>query len=396
MDRCAVFVDAGYLHAAATMLLTNSRSRRTLRTDQAGMLKAIRVLAEEETGLPLLRIYWYDAARNRVPDPEQRALANLPDLKLRLGNLRRHDDGKWAQKGVDADLHADMTELARNHGASDFVLISGDEDLLRAVDEAQTFGIRLHLWGVDGAGEQNQSLELIGAADRKQTLDAGFLRRFFEVVPDAAEASAGIAVVVAARNGTTGAPVANQAPVGDPDSPNANRLPLVAAAAKTTGGPTTVGVDGSSEELEANGPARPTPAVIAAQGPRPTTDTPPPTSEPVYSSGPERTGYVRAPSEREYLRLSELTTRAEQYKDREEDSASSSVDPFELGRTYATRWRLRATPFALAGVIASAPSIPRAIDAELLTYAERRGANTWGPEEVKFAVREGFWSALRN
>jgi uncharacterized LabA/DUF88 family protein len=212
MDRCAVFVDAGYLYRAATNLLTGSHLRRTLRTDQAGMVEAFRRRAEIETGLPLLRIYWYDAARNRVPDREQRALANLDDIKLRLGNLRQRDDGRYAQKGVDADLHADMTGLARNHGAADFVLVSGDEDLLRAVDEAQSFGIRLHLWGVDGGSESNQSLELIGAADRRLMLDEVFLRQFLEVVPDPVEGRAGVEAVVAAT--LAGAPASSNGSSG--------------------------------------------------------------------------------------------------------------------------------------------------------------------------------------
>ena len=80
--------------------------------------EALADLAVKDTGLPLLRLYWYDAAPNRVPYPDQRELGRLTDVKLRLGNLRERDGGRRAQKGVDADLHADMTELARNKAAA--------------------------------------------------------------------------------------------------------------------------------------------------------------------------------------------------------------------------------------------------------------------------------------
>jgi uncharacterized LabA/DUF88 family protein len=372
MDRCAVFVDAGYLFGASTSLLTGSHLRRTLRTDQAAMVRAISARAEEETGMPLLRIYWYDAARNRVPDADQRALANLSDIKLRLGNLRKREDGRYSQKGVDADLHADMTGLARNHGASDFVLISGDEDLLRAVDEAQSYGIRLHLWGVDGGGENNQSLELIGAADRRIVLDAAFLRRFFDVVPDPGEMRAGVEEVVAATlHGGPHAAAGDTAPVE------------------------TVSVDSAADsESEAAGPAPteqppaprpvPSPAQVAAVAHRP--------SPALVESD---AAPVRRPEEREYLRLSDLTTREERYRDAEADAAQIGQAPFEVGRTFGARWRERATAFAVDGIRGLEPQIPRAIDAELLAYAERRGANTWGPDEIKHAVRNGFWAALR-
>lgn len=386
MDRCAVFVDAGYLFGASTSLLTGSHLRRTLRNDQAAMVRAISGRAEEETAMPLLRIYWYDAARNRVPDADQRALANLSDIKLRLGNLRKREDGRYSQKGVDADLHADMTGLARNHGASDFVLISGDEDLLRAVDEAQSYGIRLHLWGIDGGGENNQSLELIGAADRRIVLDAAFLRRFFDVVPDPDEMRAGVEEVVAATvhgstsngAGSNGAGASGADSI--PDSPAAPTQPDDEPPASTD---TDVDDPVPAGGVPATLPA-PSPARVAAVAHRPS---------PALLGGDNAP--TRSPEEREYLRLSDLTTREERYRDSEADAGQPGAAPFEIGRTFGARWRERATAFAVDGLRGIEPHIPRTIDAELLAYAERRGAKTWGPDEIKHAVRNGFWAALR-
>ena len=67
MDRCAVFVDAGYLGESAKTLLTESGSGRKVRADRAALVEALADLAVKDTGLPLLRVYWYDAAPNRVP-----------------------------------------------------------------------------------------------------------------------------------------------------------------------------------------------------------------------------------------------------------------------------------------------------------------------------------------
>ncbi|MEO8107333.1 MAG: NYN domain-containing protein, partial [Actinomycetes bacterium] len=201
MDRCAVFVDAGYLGESAKVLLTEGSAGRRVRADRPALVTALADLAVKDTGLPLLRLYWYDAAPNRVPFPDQRELGRLSDVKLRLGNLRERDGGRRTQKGVDADLHADMTELARNKAAADFVLLTGDEDLLRAVEEVQKYGVRLHLWGVDSPPESsNQSLELIMAADRRRVLDASFLRALYTVFPDPAELAAKVAEVAAASD----------------------------------------------------------------------------------------------------------------------------------------------------------------------------------------------------
>jgi hypothetical protein len=55
-------------------------------------------VATQQTQLPLLRIYWYDAMRLGRPTPEQMALADFPDIKIRLGQVNSAGE----QKGVDA------------------------------------------------------------------------------------------------------------------------------------------------------------------------------------------------------------------------------------------------------------------------------------------------------
>jgi hypothetical protein len=58
----------------------------------------------------------------------------------------------------------DMIALARNRAMSDAVLLSGDEDLRVGVQQAQEFGVRVHLLGVRPS-RGSQSLFLMQEAD---------------------------------------------------------------------------------------------------------------------------------------------------------------------------------------------------------------------------------------
>jgi uncharacterized LabA/DUF88 family protein len=369
MDRCAVFVDAGYLGESTKVLLTEGSPGRKVRADRPALVEALADLAVKDTGLPLLRLYWYDAAPNRVPFPDQRELGRLADVKLRLGNLRERDGGRRAQKGVDADLHADMTELARNKAAADFVLLTGDEDLLRAVEEVQKYGVRLHLWGVDSPPESsNQSLELIMAADRRRVLDADFLRAVYTVFPDPAELAAGVAAVAAAT--AAGGADASAAPEG------------------------TEAADATTEDAAFHVP---TPAEIAALHRQPPVPSKPEPSRLLFTSSGGRSGYVHGPGEDRVLRLSDVSTREERARDDAEDQAvKTATTALEAGRMYGVRWRLRATDEMRAGMVATEPVIPRRMDAELLGYADARGVDTWHDERAKHEVRDGFWAAVRD
>lgn len=88
-------------------------------------------------------------------------------------------DGRVQQKGVDSYLQRDLTALARNRAVADAVLVGGDEDLRRALEEAQDYGTRVHLWGVEAAApEYNQSQSLIAKADRRWVIPGEWVTRF--------------------------------------------------------------------------------------------------------------------------------------------------------------------------------------------------------------------------
>jgi uncharacterized LabA/DUF88 family protein len=175
LARYAVMVDVGYIYAAAGELLFGTSSRREYRVDAVPLIQAVTKHADELIRGELLRVYWYDAARDRVPTIDQRVIAQMAWVKLRLGNL----NARGQQKGVDANIRADMEALARHRAITDAVLIAGDEDMVPAVEAAQAFGVRVHLWGIEPPYGTNQAERLVWESDTVDVLDAAFLRPYF-------------------------------------------------------------------------------------------------------------------------------------------------------------------------------------------------------------------------
>src|SRR5580692_8276847 len=179
LSRYAIMVDVGYIYASAGELLFSAASRREYRVDADKLIQALSRLADDKVRGELLRVYWYDAARDRVPTIDQRVIAQMPWVKLRLGNL----NARGQQKGVDAQIRADMEALARHRAITDSVLIAGDEDMVPAVEAAQAFGVRVHLWGIEPPYGTNQAERLVWESDTVDVLDGAFLRPYFTKNP---------------------------------------------------------------------------------------------------------------------------------------------------------------------------------------------------------------------
>src|SRR6202041_818325 len=189
LARYAVMVDVGYIYAAAGELLFGTSARRDYRVDAVGLIQAVTKHADELFRGELLRVYWYDAARDRVPTIDQRVVAQMAWVKLRLGNL----NARGQQKGVDANIRSDIEALARHRAITDAVLIAGDEDMVPAVEAAQAYGARIHLWGIEPPYGTNQAERLVWESDTVDVLDAPFLRPYFtkNQVPDQSRADTG-------------------------------------------------------------------------------------------------------------------------------------------------------------------------------------------------------------
>ncbi|MFI0540013.1 uncharacterized LabA/DUF88 family protein [Streptomyces canus] len=171
----AIFVDAGYLYAAAGRLVTGTEDRRAFDLDAEGLIEALidrarTIFADSR----LLRVYWYDGARRRIHTAEQQTIAELPDVKVRLGNLNANNQ----QKGVDSLIRSDLESLARHRAISDAALLGGDEDLVSAVEAAQGYGARVHLWGIEAPEGRNQAEPLLWEVDSQRTLDLDFFKPY--------------------------------------------------------------------------------------------------------------------------------------------------------------------------------------------------------------------------
>ncbi|MEU5210693.1 NYN domain-containing protein [Streptomyces sp. NPDC020742] len=412
MDRCVVLVDAGYLLGAAASLLAGEPARSRITVDHAALIQGLRQRAEADTERPLLRIYWFDGAPDRVPQPEHRRLRVMPRVTVRLGALTR-SDGRWAQKGVDAAMHAELTELARNRACSDIVLVTGDGDLLPGLMSAKEHGVAVHLWAVQAAdGDYNQSEDLVAEADERRVLDRSWITR-------------------AVRAKELGGPCASP-PAPRPEIAAILSAPLpesavaAAAAAASASGPdhgdptqerngsvngTRPAADGrpaGAEPVAAGAKGVPTPKDLAGlgrdraagQGAAGNGDRSAAGATLRWSSDKgwvERGGPVGEPAETAGLpTLAQLTSAEQRWADREEDITAVSGDPFEVGQVFARRWTERLSDSAhLTQLSTEYPRIPHRIDGELLRYAARFGLLAHKDDQIdehdRYAIRAGFW-----
>ncbi|MFF5654725.1 NYN domain-containing protein [[Kitasatospora] papulosa] len=404
VDRCVVLVDAGYLLGAAASLLAGEPARSRITVDHTALIQGLRERAEADTEQPLLRIYWFDGAPDRVPQPEHRRLRVMPRVTVRLGALTR-SDGRWAQKGVDAAMHAELTELARNRACSDVVLVTGDGDLLPGLMSAKEHGVAVHLWAVQAAdGDYNQSEDLVAEADERRVLDRAWITKAVRAkdtggvcppppaprpeiaailsapLPEAALAAsaerASEAQAAAARNGTPVPPADEAVPHPQP-------------------GPAHKGVPTPKDLASLRAPGTQT-----AQHPVPQ---PAGNATLRWSSDKgwvERQGPLGEPSETASLpTLAQLTSAEQRWADREEDITTVGGDPFEVGQVFARRWMERLPETVhLQKLSTMYPRIPHRIDGELLRYAARFGLLAHKDDQIdehdRYAIRAGFWREI--
>jgi len=183
MGRIAVFVDAGYLFAQGSEVLTGAKVVRTrISLDESKAVDLLSAFAEACGGTgSLLRIYWYDASPGKGVNAGHIRLGQLNNVKMRLGVINAYNE----QKGVDSLLIADLIQLAHNRAIDSAVLMSGDEDLRVVVQVAQAYGIRVHLLGLNGprAKSPSQSQSLVGEADTRTLWEEDVVASFLSIVP---------------------------------------------------------------------------------------------------------------------------------------------------------------------------------------------------------------------
>ena len=322
-------VDVGYIFAAAGELLLGTSSRRDFRVDAVPLIQAVSKHADELVRGELLRVYWYDAARDRVPTIDQRVIAQMPLVKLRLGNL----NARGQQKGVDAQIRADMEALARHHAITNAVLVAGDEDMVPAVEAAQAYGVRVHLWGIEPPYGTNQAERLVWESDTVEILDSAFVKPYFTRQP--------VSVVEPAR----------------PEEPPASTVPSPAQL--------------FGDRVPARAPGKP------AHSPYPSA----PAGAAAHGGGARRHGRTRPQWARAAGQPTPAAARLGPDRSRVE----------EAGEHVAQKWILTRGTDNIRDLLPG-PILPPVIDKELLVEAEKElGLSLRAYQEAREWLRDAFW-----
>ena len=364
----ALYVDAGYLlHAAATRVAGTSL-RSSVKVDYAGLVEGLADQAAEMSGLPVLRTNWYDsgAGVRSAPDAVQTSIGMLPRTKLRLGRLSPNGD----QKGVDVRMGLDLVTHARNNAVDVMYLLSGDDDLTEAVEEAQSHGVQVSLLAVpDRDGHAfGVSLHLRQEADGLELITPEVIDSHVTVAgPQGASHAAGQGSDTtggreAGPDTANGAPATPPTPasVRRPDEPTVPRQPLAPSPADEAPVPaspeTATSVPTAPEPIPV-----PTPRVLATRALRP---------EPVY-----RTATGQAPVNH----LAEVDI----------EEMTETIDG--VVRQTLGAWQLTNTPTEVRQLLQDRPNIPQALDRALLNDLSTALGIYELDEPTRFLLRRRFW-----
>lgn len=97
------------------------------------------------------------------------------NIIITLGQLIRHPDKTYHEKGVDVRLAVEMIRFARENKYDQAYLISSDTDLVAAVEEVQAFNKTIQYVGIP----KGQSFGLSKAADDVRLLRPEEIKQFF-------------------------------------------------------------------------------------------------------------------------------------------------------------------------------------------------------------------------
>ncbi|MFF0867563.1 NYN domain-containing protein [Nonomuraea sp. NPDC003560] len=415
MDRCALFVDAGYLLADGAMAVHGTRHREAVAWDYPGLLQLMTNLSRERTGLPLLRCYWYEATVEGRRTPEHDALADIPGLKLRLSRIR-----PGRREGVDAQVHRDLMTLARNNAICDAVVVSGDEDLAQVVCDAQDLGIRVTVIHIAADGGWAVSRSLRQECDDLVELGNAHLRPYVTMVSGVTESSNGHHQPLS--NGHAAPSLPPAPPAAPPATPTASLPPAPSAGSHAAGqhsgshaapssGQSSANGQGSSGGRSATPPVLPSYSGYQEQPPSIPPSVPPSVPPSAPATGPLQqpqsaspsTGQFATPSSGGAYQPAQLgpytgpqaapvspppaatagaTTLADAVK-------AAHREGHDFGESVARD----APALWLEAVLARKPRMPSDLEARLL-QGSSLPIDFLLHDEVRHALRRGFWDAL--
>lgn len=452
MDRVALLVDAEYVTNAAlpqsnapgtsVAYASSAYVSRAAHDAQPGsepardhgriifrsdeLMPALSDEATARTEHALLRLYWYSPwprSQGSINENDLFALQLQPDTKVRVGTPSQ---GPQDTSSVATLLQRDLLQLAQLRSVSDLVIISADESLAAPIEEAQAYGIRVHLWGIqDVNGLDHQSHQLIAACDTRVVISHAWITHFTRSDKPAqqVEAPAEQAVLESPAAaelpaGPSAGPDAASTPstVGMPDavpevrtgSRRARREALRAANPEPTDGamadgtaPEPLGTDPSSSDsaaalgLNDTGPV----AVSYSEPPVHAHASSAPVDDPTHlfpATTSSRVLDLGVAYQVTIPRLSEVTSHRQHGGDVQQDQQSGPMTALEVGATYGRRWFARTTSDQQNALTAryQPPMVPTELRDEIGDYALSLGAEPSVVAVVSDELVAGFWDAV--
>src|SRR5271170_361550 len=86
------------------------------------------------------------------------------------------------REGVEAEMHRDITTLAKNRAVSDAVIVSAEEDLTEVVAEVQDLGLRVVIVHIAADGNWTVSRPLRQECDDIVEISGAHLRPFVDLI----------------------------------------------------------------------------------------------------------------------------------------------------------------------------------------------------------------------
>ena len=174
MGNCAIFIDGGYL---SKILENDFRGQRLDYKNFISMLTHF-------SGAFRLRTYYYDCMPYQNNEEGRQKYANkskfihalnrgVPRFEFRKGRLRRSSSGRYEQKGIDVLLGIDMVRLCSKGQIRVVVLVTGDSDLVPAVQACKDEGAIVQLY----YSSRSASDELLNVCDGLYEINEDLLNK---------------------------------------------------------------------------------------------------------------------------------------------------------------------------------------------------------------------------
>ncbi|KGN37472.1 NYN domain-containing protein [Knoellia subterranea] len=347
---CAVYVDVGYLLASAATRVTGSSLRSGIEVDYPGLIAGLVAQVETDSGMPLLRVNWYDsgARSGGQPDWHQDQIGLLPRIKLRLGRISYAGE----QKGVDVRLGLDLALQGRARVADVVYLVSGDDDLTEAVEEAQSAGVQVVLLSVPGHNGTGHAVSkhLRRAADGEVQIDPEVIDHCVRsrAIPDG--------LIPKDESAEAGDTEATEVPETTPETgTDADSTPAASSGSTQPDVPVSEPADGQ---------ALPSPAMF---GRKKATEVVLPTSTPSWTTSTGDLPVI------------------------DESGAFNAEIIDAVAKTVLESWCRTATPDALLALRAGKPTIPGELDRALLLDLSGRAGVYDIDDASRHEVRDRFW-----